>query len=399
MAQLTRTEAKQKVRILCVDDEQNVLEGITLHLGRRYEVQTATSGAAALELLEKDGGRAVILSDMRMPGMDGATFLARARSVAPNAVRMLLTGQADIESAISAVNDGQIFRFLTKPCPPPALLAAFGAAVDQHNLIVAEKVLLEQTLHGCIKALTDVLALTNPAAFGRATRIKQLVVEMADKRQVQGRWQVEVAAMLSQLGHITLLPETAERVYFNQPLSIEEEKQLAHLPAVTEQLIANIPRMEAVREILASYTAPPRRDLSAAESSDPQRQLVRRGAGLLKVAVDFDALESHKNSAELAIETMAKRSGVYGPEALEALGALTATRGRGRHAGELRDLAPNELCEGMLLAEDVVLANGMMLVARGHEVTLKFIERVRQLPKGSLKSTLRVLVPWRGAAS
>src|SRR5262245_17980905 len=107
-----------KPRILCVDDEPNVLEGLALHLRRKYEMSTAANGPDALALLEREGPPEVIISDMRMPGMDGATFLSKARQLYPDTVRMLLTGQSDMASAIKAVNDGQIFRFLTKPCGP-----------------------------------------------------------------------------------------------------------------------------------------------------------------------------------------------------------------------------------------------------------------------------------------
>src|SRR5262245_27108832 len=103
---------KTRPKILCVDDEPNVLEGLSMHLRRGHEVLTATSGRAGLDLLRDNPSIAVVISDMRMPQMDGATFLATARHIAPNAVRMLLTGQTEMESAISAVNDGQIFRFL-----------------------------------------------------------------------------------------------------------------------------------------------------------------------------------------------------------------------------------------------------------------------------------------------
>ena len=123
---------KIRTRVLCVDDEPHVLEGLSLHLRRRYDVDTATSGGAGLDILKADATIAVVLSDMRMPGMDGASFLARAKEVAPDAVRLLLTGQADLDSAIAAVNEGQIFRFLTKPCPPPTLLGAVAAATEQH---------------------------------------------------------------------------------------------------------------------------------------------------------------------------------------------------------------------------------------------------------------------------
>ena len=136
--------------ILCVDDEKAVLDGLSLHLRRRFQVLTAQSGAEALAILGREPGVAVGMSDMRMPGMDGATFLARARELAPSAVRLLLTGQAHIDAAIAAINEGRIFRFLTKPCPPATMMAAVDAAAEQHRLVTAERGLLQETLHGAI---------------------------------------------------------------------------------------------------------------------------------------------------------------------------------------------------------------------------------------------------------
>src|SRR4029077_12934308 len=128
----------------------------------------------------------------------------------PEVVRILLTGYADVDAATLAVNEGQIFRFLVKPCPSRQLLAAVDAAAEQHQLLTSQRVLLEQTLHGSIKSLTDLLALTSPLAFRRATRITQHVVAPSEKLVVPDRWQVEVAAMLPQLGLITLPAETVE---------------------------------------------------------------------------------------------------------------------------------------------------------------------------------------------
>ena len=159
-------------RVLCVDDEPQVLDGLTLNLRRDFEVVTASSGADALAEIAARGPFAVIISDMRMPRMDGAQFLRRAREIAPDSVRMLLTGQTDLASAIAVVNEGQIFRFLTKPCAPDQLIAMVRAAVDQHRLLTSERELLERTLHGSIEALTDLLAVAHPVAFGRAGRIK-----------------------------------------------------------------------------------------------------------------------------------------------------------------------------------------------------------------------------------
>ncbi len=378
--------SKTKPRVLCVDDEPQILDGLTLHLRRGYQLFTATRAADALRILESEPPMAVVISDMRMPGMDGATFLAEVRSRWPDVVRMLLTGQSDIESAIAAINKGQIFRFLTKPCPPPALLAAVHAAVAQYELITAERVLLEETLHGSIKALTDMLALVNPVSFGRATRVKQLVSDIADHLGLKERWQVEVAAMLSQIGHMTLPAETAERVYFGRALSSDEQRLVARLPSLTESLLGNIPRLETVREILRTYpvaTAAPLPD-------DAVKAVAIRGASILRLAVDFDALESSdRASARLAVATLCGREGRYAADALAALVAV-----RGARAAEVREISSSELREGMILAEDVKTDGGVLLVARGHEITARFIERIRNFPPEPLRLHVwRVILP------
>lgn len=119
------------VKVLCIDDDPNVLEGLEETLEVDYEVVTALNGPRALDVIERKGPFQVVICDMRMPEMDGAELLIHMRKAAPDAVRILLTGQTDMESAIAAVNRGQIFRFLIKPCPPPQLLGAVRAAVLQ----------------------------------------------------------------------------------------------------------------------------------------------------------------------------------------------------------------------------------------------------------------------------
>lgn len=377
----------EKPKLLCVDDEPQVLEGLVLHLRRRYQVTTATSGAAGLDVLGRDADTAVVISDMRMPGMDGAAFLARVREAVPDTARVLLTGHADLDSAIAAVNDGQIFRFLTKPCTPAALLAAVDAAAEQHRLVTAERVLLERTLHGSIKALTDVLALTNPASFGRAARIKQQVSALAVELGMAQRWQVEVAAMLSQLGYIILPAEVVEKVQLNQRLSPDEAAMVSRAPAVTDELLRNIPRLDDVREILRQADEPFAK-LDAA-SSDARARLVARGSQLIQVALDLDALEMQGNPTSLALATMRARADRYDPVVLEALETL--------HAGDIpqgeqREISISAVEEGMVFADDVKTANGTLLVARGFEVTAGFVERLRNLRTGLVKQPVRVIV-------
>lgn len=381
------TPILNRPRILLVDDEPQVLQGLSLHLGRTYDVEIAGGGTEGLERLAREPAIAVVMSDMRMPGMDGATFLARSRQVVPETVRLLLTGQADIESAISAINNGQIFRFLSKPCPPPMLLAAIGAAVEQHRLITAERVLLEQTLHGSIKAMTDVLALVSPASFGRATRIKQLVTELADQLNTWPRWQVEVAAMLSQLSFITLPPETAERVYFGQPLTDGEQTLVDRLPVVTEELLGNIPRLEHVREILKTFPKAFRPE--AAASKDEGKRIVANGAHVLRVAMDFDALESIGELPAFAVEALRARVGQYDPIVVDALFAIRGAD----DASVVREVPASELRVGMVIAEDIKMPNGVLMVARGYEVTERFLERIRNIaPDNEPQMVWRVTV-------
>ena len=380
-------------KVLCVDDEPNVLAGLSTLLRRRYEVLTASNSLGALHLLHHTEALAVVISDMRMPGVDGARFLSQARVAAPDAVRMLLTGQSDIDAAIAAVNDGQVFRFLTKPCPHTVFLPAVAAAVEQHRLITAERVLLEQTLHGSVTALTDVLALASPISSGRANRVRRHVADLAATLEVQDRWQVEVAAMLSQLAGIVLPSELLQKVHEGRVLTEEEATMAGRLPVVTEALLGRIPRLEIVREMLATYAHPYVR--LNPDQTDPQRAITQRGAQMLKVAVEFDILELQGHTPPAALKIMRGRARCYDPVVLDALESI---RGGHDRPDDVRDVAIAALKVGMVLAADVKLVTGTLVVGRGYEVTASFLERIRNYRPGAVAEPLRVLAPGAIAA-
>ncbi|MEP7307039.1 MAG: HD domain-containing phosphohydrolase [Acidobacteriota bacterium] len=384
-------EEQANPTVLCVDDDPMTLKWMSLLLRRRYQVLSATGGDAALELLRQKNNICVIISDLRMPRMNGAVFLNFARHLAPDAVRMMLTGHADLEAAVAAINEGQIFRFLTKPCPPNVLLSATEAAADQHRLVTAEHILLEQTLHGCIKALTDVLALTSPVSFGRAIRLKQCVSELAEKLEMPERWQVEIAAMLSQLGCIILPADTVERLYHGQPLSDDEQMMVDRMPVVTNELLSNIPRIEVVRGILAAY--PKSYAKAVANQPPPGRAeaLISRGAHLLRIAIDYDILEARGDSPAFALAIMRSRAEQYDAGVLQAFGAI---RGGDSRPVDAREVSFSDLRVGMVLAEDVRMADDtVLLAARGYVVTAGFVERVCNFRRGATKGSLRVIVP------
>lgn len=365
-----------RLRVLCVDDEPEVLEGLKLHLRRRFEVLTANGGAAGLELASKSPDLCAVMSDMRMPGMDGAAFLAKVRQLLPHTPRILLTGQADLSSAISAVNDGQIFRFLQKPTPPPALLAALEAAAEQHRLVTAERVLLEQTLHGCIKALAEVLALTKPLSFARATRTRRIVEQLADRVALPDRWQVEVAALVSYLGAVVLSDELAEKLFRGQALTEAEERVVGSMPAVAEQLLASIPRLDGVRKIL-SLSARPVPAAVRAEALGP-------AAALLRLATTYERVSSaHPPTLAAA---MALAADDVDADLATALLKLAHEDG-----GAVQELGLASLRVGMVFAEEVRLASGGLLVPRGFAVSPSFLERVRNFQPGVLKGPFRIL--------
>lgn len=130
-------------RVLLVDDEQGVLDGYQRLLRKEFPMTVALGGAQGLEAIEKHGPFAVVISDMRMPGMDGAEFLATVKQRAPDTVRMLLTGYADIKAAMDAINRGSIFRFMTKPCTKEALVESIQLGIElyQENIQQHEVVL------------------------------------------------------------------------------------------------------------------------------------------------------------------------------------------------------------------------------------------------------------------
>ena len=191
--------SSSKPTVFCVDDEPFILEGLELSLRKHFTVRTAPSGQSAIQLLEADANPAVIISDMRMPGMDGAAFLNVAQRICPDAVRILLTGHADIEAAIRAVNDGSIFHYLTKPCPIETLKPILDDAIALYERKVEERIVLEETFWSSVEMLMDVLSLVDPESYGRTDQIQKIVQQTVEQLKLPHAWEFETAAALSQL--------------------------------------------------------------------------------------------------------------------------------------------------------------------------------------------------------
>ena len=321
----------------------------------------AWKGSGGIDAVSHEGPFAVVVSDLRLPGMDGLAFLDRVKEMSPDTIRILLSGNADLESAIAAIDQGNVFRILQKPCEKTELVEVLNAAVEQYRLVTSEKVLLTQTLHGSVKALCDLLALANPAAFSRGMRAKQYVSEIAGESDVEESvWDVEVAAMLSQVGWMTVPPDVLESISAGKELDAENREMIERLPSVASKLIESIPRMESVREILESYT----KDASSE---------VCWGARVLRAALDYEALESKHRIVADAVEVMQSKGGVYDNDILVLLA-------RGREAAlenqEVIEIPLVQVKVGSVLAGDVNTPAGMTIAARGQEVSDSMLKRL-----------------------
>jgi len=363
-----------RARILIVDDEALVLEGLQRHLQALFDLTLISNPKEALKLVVSQGPYAVAVSDLRMPGMDGVTLLYSIRSLAPDTVRVLLTGFGDLDAAITAVNEGNIFRFLSKPCPSKTLIRALEDSVQQHQLVTAQRVLLEQTLRAGLKTLSDILAIVNPVAFGRVLRTRKLISELAASDPVATSWQSEIAAMLAPIGWVTLPGETASKLNQGRALIASEQAIVDKLPTLTDQLVGDIPRLEYVREILKYQHK--HFDGQGPPPNGARGGAIPWGSRALKAASDFDLLESQGYSAETAIETMRARTGWYDPAMLETISRL---RNHPWRDARILHLPLRAVRPGMVFTEDVMTRTGQVVFARGQEVTPSLVERVNNL--------------------
>jgi response regulator RpfG family c-di-GMP phosphodiesterase len=376
--------APERPRVLCVDDEARVVEGLVLHLRKDYQVHTALSGDEALKALKQMGGAAVVVSDMRMPGMNGATLLHQVMSVYPDATRILLTGEPGRDAAVDAVNKAHIFRFLTKPCPPEQLRAAVEAGVLQHRLVNAERSILKETLIGCINALVDVLAIANPVAFGRASRVKRLSMEFAATLDCTDYWQLEAAAMLSQIGYLSLPPPLVEKLYYGEQITPEEKILASNIPQVAMNLLENVPRLEPVIQILAALNWA---DEAIARLGDGTIGL---GTRILGLVLEYDILITQGHSKDVAVQTLRRRASRFTMELIEQFGTHL---GAGSGKNEAREIALKAIQPGMVIMQDIRTHLGTLLVPRGFEVTSAFLERIRNFGPELLAETVKVIVP------
>jgi response regulator RpfG family c-di-GMP phosphodiesterase len=365
-------------RILCVDDDLNVLAAHERNLRRHFEIKTAPSAEAGLATLKSEGPFAVILSDMQMPGMDGSAFLNLASSLAPEAVRVMLTGNNDQETAIRAVNEGSVFRFVTKPCDAPTLIQTLQAALKQHHLIIAEKELLEQTLNGSVKLLTDVLALANPSAYSKATLLRDYVREYLtiNETLTTAKWEIEMAAMVLDLGQVTIPQVVIEKGGCGAELSVAEKDVLQQIPEMGFNLLSNIPRLENVAKIVLYQDKC--YDGTGFPKDALKEQEIPFGARLIKVLKDLIEREAGGLSRAEAASVLRARKGTYDLPILDYCAShLKSQPSVTQQAGQVSSVLIKQLTNKHILVSPLLTREGMLIAPGGTEVTNLLLQKIR----------------------
>ncbi|WP_020475980.1 HD domain-containing phosphohydrolase [Zavarzinella formosa] len=357
-------------RVLFVDDDANLLASFRRQFGREFRVETASDGNEAIRTLNDKGPFAVVVSDLRMPGMSGTELLKKTHVMFPDTTRILLTGYADLQSALDAVNHGNVFRLLTKPASPESLRLAINTGREQHQLKMDQRDLLEGTLSGSLKVLSEVLSLISPEAFGRTNRLRKVVNKLADILKIRERWQIDAAAMLALIGFVSIPEGVLHRHVLSLRLTLDEEDMIRRHPQVGHELLVAIPRMKEVADIVLYQN---RRydgwDDTGLTASGPA---IPMGSRLLKVALDFDEAMQKGLGPRGAFQQLENHPMYYDPRVLEALREAVAMD----DPNKLVTIRVDQVKAGMILHLGLFNNFGVRLVAEGTEVTPALLSRI-----------------------
>jgi response regulator RpfG family c-di-GMP phosphodiesterase len=437
-------------RILCVDDEPNILSSLRRLLrGPGYQVLLAESGAAGLALLEAEAVDLVI-SDMRMPEMDGARFLEHVRTRWPDTTRLLLTGYSDVSSILAAINRGEIYRYVTKPWNDDDLLLIVRHALERQelererqrlealtveqndalrdlNASLEEKV-RERTLElknalgslqgandklknnflTSIKVLSSLIEMRDSNLAGHSRRVADLARRIALKMEMETQEATEIfiAGLLHNIGKVAfsddllVMPVTAMNA---DHLSIYRK-----YPARGAQLLMPLEELAGAANIIKSQQE---RFDGEGFPSHLSGFNIPVGARILALAGDYFNLQlgtlmPRKLRPEEAQAVIKQYSGKrYDPVVVNAFcetlnpTAKTGSSQTGKPDGlaELQ-IRTADLRSGMVIARDLITSEGFLLLSAEHEITEKMIRQIREFESSPSGSPLSIYIHERSAS-
>jgi response regulator RpfG family c-di-GMP phosphodiesterase len=422
-------------RILCVDDEPNILAALVRGFRPHgYVVATATSGAQALAMLDNEVVDMVI-SDMRMPEMDGAALLEQVRSRWPDTVRLLLTGHSDIDATIGAINRGEIHRYIGKPWDEGELLLVVRQALERKSLEFhkrrlealarkqnAELKSLNATLEGKVvqrtaqlEAANDALAVSNDklkanfltslkvlstliemreAEFaGHSRRVTELARKIGERLGIDERdaQDVFLAGLLHDIGKIGLSDTTLR----NARDAADGDLPITYLkyPLRGEQVLMPL---DGIRGAALVVRAHRERYDGRGFPDGLAATAIPIGARILAVAKDFDAaqigaLSRHRMPSAAARDRIANGRGtLYDPDVVDALMVVLEAADAPPSLDSRVDAA--QLVAGMVLSRDLVTFDGVLLLTADHVLDESVVQRIRDYQASSGAKPLAIYV-------
>jgi response regulator RpfG family c-di-GMP phosphodiesterase len=356
-------------KVLVVDDDPAILSLYHKHFSSVVDVHTAEVPWVAIETLKRAGPFALIVADYKLPEMDGLELLKEAQKFAPETVRILLTGFANLELALKAINEGRVFKLLTKPCSNKEMASSFIAAINHYRQTVIDRETLEKTLSGCVQMLTDVISLSTPMAFSRARKLKALAKKISPHLKIENQWDFETAAMFSQLGCVTLPHQLLEKVQLKIPPTQIEEQMLSRVPEAGEKMLKNIPRLENIAKIVR-YSEK-NYDGSGFPEEDIALQDLPFESRALKILSAICQLEAETQDFDEIAGKIRDTQGFFDPQLTELILAELEISSLNQIHDEIEIIKVPiaDLKIGDLLLTDVVTAEGKLLFSENNEVT------------------------------
>lgn len=420
------TSAAQTATLLFVDDEPNILSALRrLFRPLGYKIHVAEGGAQGLELLEREPVDLVI-SDMRMPNMDGAQFLEQVRAKWPDTVRILLTGYADVSSTIAAINKGEIFRYVAKPWEDNDIVLLVKQALDLKNLEQEKRRLEALTLRQneelkdlnanleakvqertqevrqtmgflelankklkdsfitSIKVFSNLIELREHSLAGHSRRVADMARMLAKRMDLSGSEvnDIFVAALLHDIGKIGLPDKLLKKPF--AVLAGEERDEVLRHPATGQAALMGLEQLHGAAKLIRAHHE---RWDGMGYPDGLSGLTIPIGARILALANDYDAVQigtllskrlSQSEAIAYIIEGRGKR---YDPQVVDVFAPMMG--GGASDAVAEMSVKPSQLKAGMTLSRDLVTPEGIMLLSRDFVLNEVIIEQVRNFERSS----------------
>ena len=371
-----RMDKGKKNTILVVDDTAENIDVLNGILKDTYKIKVSLNGEKALKIAGSKEPPDLILLDVMMPDMDGYEVCLRLKSNPATAKIpvIFVTAKTEVEDETMGFELGAV-DYITKPISPPIVLARVKTHIELLNSRVGVEQMLSKTLMGSIKLLSDTLALANPQAFSQASRLKRFAQDIATHLNLPDVWKYEMAALLSQIGCVTIPQETLDKIFSDEKLTLKEKEMHKTIPAIGQDLVANIPRLS----LLAKMIGKQQETLGSVQAKEDINKWdpAVLGGQILKVAIEFDKLISVGVAPRMAIVEMKNRGGIYPPVLLNAISDTQVD------LVEVTEMLVkiDDLRDGMILQDDIITTSDVKLFKSGSEVTSYMLKLVQRYTK------------------